>query len=102
MNKALMIGLDGATFSLLNPLMEAGLMPFLKRFIADGTHGELARRTEYGVHHQRYERGVKSVDRRQAGDEGVCHSLWNQHDPDGESGRKILFQQGFFVRSQPS
>jgi predicted AlkP superfamily phosphohydrolase/phosphomutase len=41
MNKVLMIGLDGATFSLLNPLMEDGTMPFLKKFVSEGVHGDL-------------------------------------------------------------
>lgn len=41
MNKVLMIGLDGATFSLLNPLMDEGVMPFLKQFLAQGVHGNL-------------------------------------------------------------
>jgi predicted AlkP superfamily phosphohydrolase/phosphomutase len=35
MNRTVLIGLDGASFSILDPLMEAGVMPFLKRF-ADG------------------------------------------------------------------
>jgi len=41
MSKALMIGLDGATFSILKPLMEEGVMPFLKQFVAAGVHGDL-------------------------------------------------------------
>lgn len=36
-----MIGLDGATFDILNPLMERGLMPNLKRIIEQGTSGNL-------------------------------------------------------------
>jgi predicted AlkP superfamily phosphohydrolase/phosphomutase len=41
MNKVLMIGLDGATFTVLKPLMEAGVMPFLKQFVSTGVHGDL-------------------------------------------------------------
>lgn len=41
MNRTLLIALDGATFTILNPLMEDGVMPFLKRFIGEGTSGEL-------------------------------------------------------------
>jgi predicted AlkP superfamily phosphohydrolase/phosphomutase len=41
MNKVLMIGLDGATFALLNPLMDEGVMPFLKSFISGGVHADL-------------------------------------------------------------
>ncbi len=41
MNKVLMIGLDGATFDLLQPLMDDGVMPFLQRFMAEGCHGDL-------------------------------------------------------------
>lgn len=41
MNKVLMIGLDGATFSLLKPLMEDGVMPFLKKFVSEGVYGDL-------------------------------------------------------------
>jgi len=41
MNKVLMIGLDGATFSLLDPLMDEGIMPFLGDSIANGVRSEL-------------------------------------------------------------
>jgi len=34
--KTLVIGLDGATFSVLDPLIEQGVMPFLKSFMAEG------------------------------------------------------------------
>jgi predicted AlkP superfamily phosphohydrolase/phosphomutase len=37
----LMIGLDGATFSLLKPLMDDGVMPCLKSLLADAVHGKL-------------------------------------------------------------
>jgi predicted AlkP superfamily phosphohydrolase/phosphomutase len=39
--KVLFIGLDGATFDVLDPLMEKGLMPRLKQFIAEGIRGPL-------------------------------------------------------------
>ncbi|MBK9119537.1 MAG: alkaline phosphatase family protein [Phycisphaerales bacterium] len=39
--RLLIIGLDGATFDVLNPLMAAGRMPQLQRFIAQGTAGVL-------------------------------------------------------------
>lgn len=41
MKKVVMIGLDGATFYLLKPLMEDGIMPYLKHFISEGVHGDL-------------------------------------------------------------
>src|SRR5215470_18799967 len=41
MTKTLLIGLDGATFSILDPLMENGVMPFLKRVINRGVRGTL-------------------------------------------------------------
>ena len=37
----LLIGLDGATFTLLDPLMEAGVMPFLHSFIEGGVRANL-------------------------------------------------------------
>ena len=37
----LMIGLDGATFSILDPLMDAGHMPFLQSFLAAGVRAQL-------------------------------------------------------------
>ncbi len=40
-NKVLIIGLDGATFDILNPLMEKGLMPNLKKIKDHGAWGEL-------------------------------------------------------------
>jgi predicted AlkP superfamily phosphohydrolase/phosphomutase len=39
--RLLIIGLDGATFYVLDPLMDAGRMPNLKRFIEQGTAGVL-------------------------------------------------------------
>lgn len=39
--RVLLIGLDGATYDVLNPLMQAGKMPNLKAIIADGVHGPL-------------------------------------------------------------
>jgi predicted AlkP superfamily phosphohydrolase/phosphomutase len=41
MAKALLIGLDGATFTILDPLMEAGVMPRLKEFVNRGVRAEL-------------------------------------------------------------
>ena len=40
-DRLLIIGLDGATFDVLNPMMKAGRMPALQRFIADGVSGVL-------------------------------------------------------------
>jgi predicted AlkP superfamily phosphohydrolase/phosphomutase len=40
-SRTLLIGLDGGTFSILDPLMEGGVMPFLRRFMAEGTRAEL-------------------------------------------------------------
>jgi predicted AlkP superfamily phosphohydrolase/phosphomutase len=39
--KALIIGLDGATFDLMDPLLAAGEMPNLARLMAEGTSGRL-------------------------------------------------------------
>jgi predicted AlkP superfamily phosphohydrolase/phosphomutase len=39
--KVLFIGLDGSTFDVLDPLMQAGLMPRLQQFIAGGVRGLL-------------------------------------------------------------
>jgi predicted AlkP superfamily phosphohydrolase/phosphomutase len=41
MRKVLMIGLDGATFALLKPLMDDGVMPYLKEFVSEGVFGDL-------------------------------------------------------------
>ncbi len=40
-DRLLIIGLDGATFDVLDPLMNAGRMPHLKRFLAGGVRGIL-------------------------------------------------------------
>jgi predicted AlkP superfamily phosphohydrolase/phosphomutase len=40
-NRTMLIGLDGATFTVLDPLMEEGVMPFLKKFTASGVRGTL-------------------------------------------------------------
>lgn len=39
--RVLLIGLDGATFSILDPLMERGVMPFLRGFVADAARAPL-------------------------------------------------------------
>ncbi len=39
--RTFLVGLDGATFSVLDPLMEQGVMPFLKSFLAEGARGGL-------------------------------------------------------------
>jgi predicted AlkP superfamily phosphohydrolase/phosphomutase len=39
--KALLIGLDGATFTILDPLMDRGVMPFLRDLINRGTRATL-------------------------------------------------------------
>lgn len=39
--KTLLIGLDGATFSILDPLMESGGMPNLKQLVESGVRAEL-------------------------------------------------------------
>jgi predicted AlkP superfamily phosphohydrolase/phosphomutase len=40
-NRTLLIGLDGATFTILDSLMEEGEMPFLREFIVEGVRAEL-------------------------------------------------------------
>jgi predicted AlkP superfamily phosphohydrolase/phosphomutase len=42
MSRTLLIGLDGATFTVLDALLESGHMPFLKDIMARGAHAELA------------------------------------------------------------
>lgn len=37
----ILIGIDGATFSILDPLTDEGVMPFLKQFTASGVRAEL-------------------------------------------------------------
>ncbi|MDX2181997.1 MAG: alkaline phosphatase family protein [Bryobacteraceae bacterium] len=41
MSQCLIFGLDGATFTILDGLMETGVMPNLKRFAEEGAHGKL-------------------------------------------------------------
>ncbi|MBN2406602.1 MAG: alkaline phosphatase family protein [Elusimicrobia bacterium] len=41
MNKVFVLGLDGATFDLLKPLMDGGRMPFLRECMQNGMHGDL-------------------------------------------------------------
>lgn len=40
-NKLVLIGLDGATFRVLRPLVKAGAMPILARFLEEGASGTL-------------------------------------------------------------
>src|SRR5215471_12712600 len=39
--QVMLIGLDGATFSVLDPLMQDGVMPFLQSFVATGVRADL-------------------------------------------------------------
>jgi predicted AlkP superfamily phosphohydrolase/phosphomutase len=39
--KTLLLGLDGATFSVLEPMVARGVMPFLGRFMAEGSRAHL-------------------------------------------------------------
>ncbi|MBW2306504.1 MAG: alkaline phosphatase family protein [Deltaproteobacteria bacterium] len=39
--RTVLIGLDGATFAILDPFINAGIMPFLKEFVASGVSAEL-------------------------------------------------------------
>jgi len=39
--RTVLIGLDGATFSVLDPLMNQGIMPFLKEFLVTGARAQL-------------------------------------------------------------
>lgn len=39
--RTLLIGLDGATFSVLDPLMDQGVMPFLEGFLQEGARASL-------------------------------------------------------------
>ena len=39
--QVMLIGLDGATFAVLNPLMQEGVMPFLQSFVASGVRADL-------------------------------------------------------------
>ena len=41
MHPTLFIGLDGATFTILNPLMANGTMPFLREFVKEGVRADL-------------------------------------------------------------
>ena len=41
MERTVLIGLDGATFTVLDPLMDEGVMPFLKSFVAKGVRAHL-------------------------------------------------------------
>ncbi len=41
MSRTVLIGLDGATFSVLDPLMQEGIMPFLRSLVERGARGDL-------------------------------------------------------------
>ena len=41
MHPTLLIGLDGATYTILDPLMENGTMPFLRKFVMGGARAKL-------------------------------------------------------------
>ena len=39
--KLVIIGLDGGTYNIINPLVQRGKLPFLSKFVRNGTHGTL-------------------------------------------------------------
>ena len=60
----------------------------------DRPDGELARRTEDGIHQHRDDGGVEPDLRGQAGEQRVGHGLGHQHGADGEPGDEIAVQIG--------
>ena len=40
-SRTVLLGLDGATFTVLDPLMRDGVMPFLSEFVSSGARGDL-------------------------------------------------------------
>lgn len=40
-NKAFILGIDGATFNIINPLMEKGKLPNMQEVVQNGVHGNL-------------------------------------------------------------
>ena len=40
-HRTLILGIDGATFDLIDPWARAGYLPHLSRFMAEGVHGPM-------------------------------------------------------------
>src|SRR5581483_9406827 len=79
MTKTLLLGLDGATFSILDPLLQAGVMPHLQRFIQRGTRAELLSTTPPVT----YPAWTSLVTGHYPGQHGVFDFVQGQEMPEG-------------------
>lgn len=95
MSKVLLIGWDAADWKVINPLMEAGLMPSLKSFIENGVMGRLATLdpplspmlwTSIATGKRPYKHGIHGFTEPVPGGKGIrpiyntsrqCKAIWN-------------------------
>jgi hypothetical protein len=64
-------------------------------------HSQLPGGSHGGIDDLGDEGGVQAVNYRQAGDHRVGHALWDEHDPDGQAGRKVLHPVAASVFGNP-
>jgi predicted AlkP superfamily phosphohydrolase/phosphomutase len=78
MNPTVLIGLDGATFTILDHLMANGTMPFLKEFVENGARAELLS-TPNPLTPPAW---ISLMTGRSPGNHGVFDFIWAEHRKD--------------------
>jgi predicted AlkP superfamily phosphohydrolase/phosphomutase len=79
MAKTLLLGLDGATFTVLDPLMRDGHMPFLGRLLTHGAHTNLLST----VHCLTPPAWTSMITGRTPGHHGIFDFVYGRQTPDG-------------------
>jgi len=106
MARTVLVGLDGATFSVLDPLMDAGEMPFLASMIKSGVRGDLMSTippvsptawTSIATGRQPGNHGVFDFIRSSERADDVYFTLYNSRDIHGETIWTIASRRGFRV-----
>src|SRR5262245_28948979 len=106
--KTILFGLDGATYSVLDPLMDLGLMPNLKAFLRRGARATLSSTVNpltppawtsmiTGCHPGRH--GVFDFIQPVESDKGVYFKLIDSRDVQCETLWSMVSRQGFRVSS---
>ena len=79
MTKTVLIGLDGATFTVLNALFKSGDMPFLKSFVERGAHAEMTS-TRHFISPAAW---TSMVTGRTPGNHGIFDFIYCRQNPEG-------------------
>ena len=66
------------------------------------SHSQLSGGSHDSIDHLGHEGSVEPVDHRKAGNHGIGHALWDEHDPDREACREVLHPIAASVIGNPA